>query len=82
MYYKLSLVAPFVVITLLGRPIQAFISLILILSSIFSFAFISFDQGLALYLASIAHSMLLVYIEHRSKLAKKFNQLVDKIINE
>lgn len=82
MYYKLSLVAPFVVITLLGRPIQAFISLILILSSIFSFAFIDVEQGLVLYVAGVFHSIFLVYLEHRSKKISLFNRLADKIINE
>jgi len=82
MYYKLSLVAPFVVIILLGRPIQAFISLILILSSIFAFAFVDVEQGLVLYAAGILHSIFLVYLEHRSKKTSLFNQLADKIINE
>ena len=82
MYYKLSLVAPFVVIILLGRPIQAFISLILILSSIFAFAFIDVEQGLVLYLAGVFHSIFLVYLERRSKKINLFNQLADKIINE
>ena len=82
MYYKLSLVAPFVVIILLGRPIQAFISLILILSSIFVFAFIGVEQGLVLYTAGALHSIFLVYLEHRSKKTGLFNQLADKIINE
>ena len=82
MYYKLSLVAPFVVIILLGRPIQAFISLILILSSIFAFAFVDVEQGLVLYLAGVFHSIVLVYLERRSKKINLFNQLADKIINE
>jgi len=76
------LVAPFVVIILLGRPIQAFISLILILSSIFAFAFVDVEQGLVLYAAGILHSIFLVYLEHRSKKTSLFNQLADKIINE
>ena len=82
MYFKLSLIVPFVVITLLGRPVQAFINLIFILSSVFSFAFVNFEQGFALYLASIFHSIFLVYLERRSKKNNLFQQVADKIINE
>jgi len=82
MYFRLSLVVPFVVITLLGRPVQAFVNLIFVLSAVFSFAFVNFEQGMALYLTSVFHSIFLVYLERRSKKINLFNQLADKIINE
>jgi len=70
------------VITLLGRPVQAFINLIFVLSSVFSLAFVNFEQGAALYLASIFHSIFIVYLERRSKKINLFNQIANKIINE
>jgi hypothetical protein len=82
MYLKLSLVLPSIVIVLLGRPFQGFINLVLFLSAIYSLAFVNLEQGLALYLLSVIHCMILVYIERKSKFTTLFNQLADKIINE
>ena len=82
MYLKLSLVLPSIVIVLLGRPFQGFVNLILFLSAIYSLAFVNLEQGLALYLLSVIHCMILVYIERKSKFTTLFNQLADKIINE
>ena len=81
MYLKLSLVLPLIVIVLLGRPFQGFINLVLFLSAIYSLAFVNLEQGLALYLLSVIHCMILVYIERKSKFTTLFNQLSDKIIN-
>jgi hypothetical protein len=81
MYLKLSLVLPSIVIVLLGRPFQGFINLVLFLSAIYSLAFVNLEQGLALYLLSVIHCMILVYIERKSKFTTLFNQLADKIIN-
>jgi len=81
MYLKLSLVLPSIVIVLLGRPFQGFINLVLFLSAIYSLAFVNLEQGLALYLLSVIHCMILVYIERKSKFTTLFNQLSDKIIN-
>jgi len=81
MYLKLSLVLPSIVIVLLGRPFQGFVNLILFLSAIYSLAFVNLEQGLALYLLSVIHCMILVYIERKSKFTTLFNQLADKIIN-
>ena len=82
MYLKLSLVLPSIVIVLLGRPFQGFINLVLFLSAIYSLAFVNLELGLALYLLSVIHCMILVYIERKSKFTTLFNQLADKIINE
>jgi len=81
MYYQLSLVIPPVVLVLLGKPVQGFINLIFFLSSIVLIAFADFEQGLSLYLISVLHAILLIFLERRSKLTRLFNQLADKIIN-
>ena len=82
MYLKLSLVFPSIAVVLLGKPFQGFINLVLFLSAIYSLAFVNFEQGLIFYSLSVAHAMLLVYIERKSKITTLFNQLADKIINE
>ena len=69
-------------VVLLGKPFQGFINLVLFLSAIYSLAFVNLEQGLALYLLSVIHCMILVYIERKSKFTTLFNQLADKIINE
>ena len=81
MYLKLSLVFPSIAVVLLGKPFQGFINLVLFLSAIYSLAFVNLEQGLALYLLSVIHCMILVYIERKSKFTTLFNQLADKIIN-
>ena len=76
MYYKLSLVAPFVVIVLLGRYFQGFINVIIYLGSVICFAFVGFEQGVALYICSVIHSMILTFIDKKSgRLSYHLNQI-------
>ncbi len=82
MYLKLSPVFPSIVIVLLGRPFQGFVNLVIFLGSIYSLAFVNSEQGLALYLLSVIHAILLIYMERKSKTKNLLNQLASKIINE
>ena len=82
MYLKLSLVFPSIVVVLLGKPFQGFINLVLFLSAIYSLAFINLEQGLVLYLLSVIHAMILIYMKGKSKTNNLLNQLARKIINE
>ncbi len=82
MYLKLSLVLPSIVIVLLGRPVQGFLNLIIFMGLVYSLAFVNLEQGLALYLLSVIHAMILVSIERKSKTNNLLNQLYRKIINE
>ena len=69
-------------VVLLGKPFQGFINLVLFLSAIYSLAFVNLEQGLVLYLLSVIHAMILIYMKGKSKFTTLFNQLADKIINE
>ena len=82
MYLKLSLVFPSIAVVLLGKPFQGFINLVLFLSAIYSLAFVNLEQGLVLYLLSVIHAMILIYMKGKSKTNNLLNQLARKIINE
>ena len=82
MYYKLSFILPFVLITLLGKPVQGFFNMVIILSSLYSFAFIDTNQWMYLYLIGVTHSILLIFFDHQSKKNSLLNKIAHKIINE
>ncbi len=79
MQYQLSFFLPFVVIILLGRPVQSFISLILLLSALYSVFFVNIEQGVALYFSSVIHAILLVAIDRKNKRTLKLNKVLEKI---
>ena len=58
-----------------------FFNIVIILSSIYSFAFSNTDQWMYLYLIGVIYSILLIFMDHQSRKNTLLNKISNKIIN-
>ena len=78
----LLLIVPYVVLLLKGKTIQASVNLIVFLAFIYSMSFVSWEQGLTLYVVSIMHSVVINYHINLKRKNQLVIQAANKIIHD